>query len=215
MADVMTRGASSLCSYIGKLHVNLQANIFTVHKYVDSIWGALSLGICDGTPRTVAQVSVCQFVGNHVVRKCFRAFTQAAFEHDATTAAAPRCGTGKPHGTAPARHKIIQCDAKSRVLEEVPCHMLGHRTQNSRQARLDRLLIDEPLDMAQQRINISGTGRARDFVGLVVFADYIASTQRYALKELPQPQLLVAFGLLKTKPRAMTSSLKSIVVPLR
>ena len=36
-----------------------------------------------------------------------------------------------------------------------------------------------------------------------------------ALKELPQPHELVALGLLKTKPRPMTSSLKSIVVPLR
>lgn len=33
-----------------------------------------------------------------------------------------------------------------------------------------------------------------------------------ALKELPQPQELVAFGLLKTKPRPMISSLKSMVV---
>ena len=42
-----------------------------------------------------------------------------------------------------------------------------------------------------------------------------AASAGYALKELPQPQLLVALGLLKTKPRPMTSSLKSIVVPLR
>jgi len=122
------------------------------------------LGICDGTPRTVAQVSVRQFVGNHVVRKRFRAFTQPAFEHDATTATAPRCGTGKPHGTAPARHKIIQCDAKSRVLEEVPCHILGHRTQNRRHSRFDRLLIDELLDTTQKRINRIGTDRARKIV---------------------------------------------------
>jgi len=37
----------------------------------------------------------------------------------------------------------------------------------------------------------------------------------YAEKLEPQPQLLVAFGLLKTKPRPMSSSLKSIEVPLR
>ena len=36
-----------------------------------------------------------------------------------------------------------------------------------------------------------------------------------ALKLLPHPQLLVALGLLKTKPRPMISSLKSISVPLR
>ena len=36
-----------------------------------------------------------------------------------------------------------------------------------------------------------------------------------ALKLLPQPQVLVALGLLNTKPRPMTSSLKSMTVPLR
>ncbi len=36
-----------------------------------------------------------------------------------------------------------------------------------------------------------------------------------ALKELPQPQVLVALGLLKMNPRPMISSLKSTVVPLR
>ena len=37
----------------------------------------------------------------------------------------------------------------------------------------------------------------------------------YALKLEPQPQELVALGLLKTNPRPMISSLKSITVPLR
>ena len=37
----------------------------------------------------------------------------------------------------------------------------------------------------------------------------------HALKLDPQPQVVVAFGLLNTKPRPMISSLKSIVVPLR
>ena len=36
-----------------------------------------------------------------------------------------------------------------------------------------------------------------------------------ALKLDPQPQVVVAFGLLNTKPRPMISSLKSIVVPFR
>ena len=36
-----------------------------------------------------------------------------------------------------------------------------------------------------------------------------------ALKLLPQPQVEVELGLLKTKPRPINSSLKSIVVPLR
>ena len=36
-----------------------------------------------------------------------------------------------------------------------------------------------------------------------------------ALKLEPQPQVVVAFGLLNTKPRPMISSLKSMVVPLR
>lgn len=36
-----------------------------------------------------------------------------------------------------------------------------------------------------------------------------------AEKEEPQPQLEVALGFLKTKPRDMISSLKSTVVPLR
>ena len=36
-----------------------------------------------------------------------------------------------------------------------------------------------------------------------------------ALKLLPQPQVDVELGLLKTKPRPINSSLKSIVVPLR
>lgn len=42
-----------------------------------------------------------------------------------------------------------------------------------------------------------------------------AGSQGYALKLLPQPQLLVALGLLNTNPRPMTSSLKSMLVPLR
>ncbi len=37
----------------------------------------------------------------------------------------------------------------------------------------------------------------------------------YAEKLLPQPQVVEALGLSKTNPRPMTSSLKSIVVPLR
>src|SRR5688500_18630497 len=37
----------------------------------------------------------------------------------------------------------------------------------------------------------------------------------YAEKLDPQPQELVALGFLKTKPRPITSSLKSISVPLR
>jgi hypothetical protein len=36
-----------------------------------------------------------------------------------------------------------------------------------------------------------------------------------ALKLDPQPQVLVALGLLNTNPRPMISSLKSIVVPFR
>ena len=36
-----------------------------------------------------------------------------------------------------------------------------------------------------------------------------------ALNDDPQPQVLVALGLVNTNPRPMTSSLKSIVVPLR
>jgi len=36
-----------------------------------------------------------------------------------------------------------------------------------------------------------------------------------AEKELPQPQVWVALGFLKTNPRPITSSLKSISVPLR
>lgn len=36
-----------------------------------------------------------------------------------------------------------------------------------------------------------------------------------ALKLLPQPQVLVALGFLKTNPRPMTSFLKSISVPFR
>ncbi len=42
-------------------------------------------------------------------------------------------------------------------------------------------------------------------------------TERYDYTEKlePQPQLLVALGLLKTNPRPMISSLKSISVPLR
>src|SRR2546421_6628940 len=38
---------------------------------------------------------------------------------------------------------------------------------------------------------------------------------RYAWKLLPHPQVLVAFGFLNTNPLAITSSLKSISVPLR
>ena len=37
----------------------------------------------------------------------------------------------------------------------------------------------------------------------------------YAEKLEPQPQVDVALGLLKTKPRPMTSSLKSTVTPVR
>ena len=37
----------------------------------------------------------------------------------------------------------------------------------------------------------------------------------YAWKLLPQPHVLVALGFLKTKPRPITSSLKSISVPSR
>jgi len=37
----------------------------------------------------------------------------------------------------------------------------------------------------------------------------------YAWKLEPQPQVLVALGLLNTKPRPMISSLKSMLVPLR
>ena len=37
----------------------------------------------------------------------------------------------------------------------------------------------------------------------------------YALNDDPQPQVCVAFGFLKTNPRPITSSLKSISVPLR
>jgi len=37
----------------------------------------------------------------------------------------------------------------------------------------------------------------------------------HALNELPHPQVDVALGLLKTNPRPMTSSLKSMVVPSR
>ena len=37
----------------------------------------------------------------------------------------------------------------------------------------------------------------------------------YALKLEPQPQVLVALGLLNTNPRPMISSLKSITVPFR
>ena len=37
----------------------------------------------------------------------------------------------------------------------------------------------------------------------------------YAWKLLPHPQVLVALGFLNTNPRAITSSLKSISVPLR
>ena len=37
----------------------------------------------------------------------------------------------------------------------------------------------------------------------------------YAWKLLPHPQVLVALGFLKTKPRPITSSLKSISTPLR
>ena len=74
--------------------------------------------------------------------------SKPTLEHDATTTTTPRCRTGKPHGAASARHKIIQCDAESRVLEQVPYHMLGHRTQNSCQARLYGPLIDELLNTA-------------------------------------------------------------------
>ncbi len=41
------------------------------------------------------------------------------------------------------------------------------------------------------------------------------TTRFYAVKLLPQPQLLVALGFLNTNPRPITSSLKSISVPLR
>lgn len=37
----------------------------------------------------------------------------------------------------------------------------------------------------------------------------------HALKDDPQPQVALAFGLLNTKPRPMISSLKSTSVPLR
>ncbi len=39
--------------------------------------------------------------------------------------------------------------------------------------------------------------------------------KNHALKDEPQPQDEVAFGLLNTKPRPITSSRKSIVVPAR
>lgn len=46
-------------------------------------------------------------------------------------------------------------------------------------------------------------------------ADRVGVRWFQAEKLDPQPQELVAFGLLKTKPRPMISSLKSITVPLR
>ena len=62
--------------------------------------------------------------------------------------------------------------------------------------------VDSPLDNARL------AGRRAMRVGR-------DSRSTQALKLEPQPQLLVALGLLKTKPRPMISSLKSTTVPSR
>ena len=83
----------------------------------------------DLTPAAVVQVSVSEFVGDHVVRERLGTISQLGPEYHAPATAADRAGTGHPQRPSLAGNELLERDTKPGIVEKVALHQFRQTIQ--------------------------------------------------------------------------------------